>query len=290
MQSLLFDCIFLNGLTKKEEKLLFALLDWKEISTLEWTGPGGFPETKNAEVVVRRTIDVASLQTSLDWSKQPLLLGRVEAPLLKELSRSGLNYFLNLETDSLVDLPLENVPQKKDLTAVVVGPYPLLYRRIRARLRLLGWETYPCAEIGTLTERFKEFEPGLLFVDWERLDVKETVEKLRNLPQRAVFPPVIGIRDVKREGLFRDLSAGIRDFCPELYSEKEIYEILNISVFEERSEQPGFENRRRLTFEFRTGPKPTGIRVEKTKPIGFWSGRTESFKLARLLVWMDEFL
>ncbi|WP_342776119.1 hypothetical protein [Leptospira gomenensis] len=290
MQSLLFDCIFLSGLTKKEEKLFFALLEWKEISTLEWTGAAGFPEIKNGEVIVRKTIDVFSLQTALDWSKQPLLLGRIETSLLRELSLSGLDYFLNLETDSLLDLPLENVPKKKGLTALVVGPDRRLYRRIKARLRVLGWETYPCTEIGTLTERFREFEPGLLFVDWERLDVKETLEKLRNLPQRAVFPPVIGIRDVKREGLFQDLSAGIRDFCPELYSEKEIYEILNFSVLEQEKEYPRSENRRRLTFEFRTGPKPTGIRIEKTDRISPWTTRTESYKLFRLLIWMEGFL
>ncbi|EMY12684.1 hypothetical protein LEP1GSC043_1610, partial [Leptospira weilii str. Ecochallenge] len=67
MASLLFDCLFLNGLTKKEERLLFSLLDWKEISVQEWTGR--FPESNSGQIVVRKTIEIDSLQTAIDWSK-----------------------------------------------------------------------------------------------------------------------------------------------------------------------------------------------------------------------------
>ncbi|EMO09299.1 hypothetical protein LEP1GSC137_2727 [Leptospira borgpetersenii str. Noumea 25] len=114
MASLLFDCLFLSGLTKKEERLLFSLLDWKEISVQEWTEAGRFPESNSGQIVVRKTIEVDSLQTAIDWSKQPLLIGRIESFPLKKLFQQGLNYFLDLQTSQIVDIPLENVPQKKD--------------------------------------------------------------------------------------------------------------------------------------------------------------------------------
>ncbi|TGL77058.1 hypothetical protein [Leptospira yasudae] len=290
MASLLFDCLFLTGLTKKEEKLLFSLLDWKEISTQEWAGAGRFPETGSGQIVVRKSVEPDSLQTAMDWSKQPLLIGRIESALLKNLFEHGLNYFLDLNRLQIVDVPLETLPQKKELTSIVIGPDPLLYQRIRAHLKVLGWEAVPCRELTSLNDRFKEYEPGLLFVDWERTNVRETVDRLRNLPQRAVFPPVIGIRDVKRENLFQDLSAGIRDFCEDLYSEKEILEILNHSIFEPEKENFGTQPFRRMVFEFRTGSRPTGIRIEKTAPIRFSNSNLEKIKLGKILSWMSEFL
>ncbi|PJZ51749.1 hypothetical protein [Leptospira adleri] len=290
MPSLLFDCLFLNGLTKKEEKLLLSLLDWKEISFLEWASAGRFPETKSGEIVIRKSIETDSLSTALDWSKQPLLIGRIDSKLLKDLFDHGLNYFLNLESSKIVDIPLEEIPQKKGLNSMVVGPDPLLYQRIRAHLRAMGWEAYPCKELSILRDRYKEYEPGILFLDWERLNVKEAVEQLRNLPQRSTFPPVIGIRDVKRENLFQDLSMGIRDYCPELYSEKEILEILNQSLYEAERENIGAENQKRIVFEFRTGIQPTGIRIERIAPTQFSTDRLEKIKLRNLLSWMRNFL
>ncbi|AOP35355.1 hypothetical protein A0128_16810 [Leptospira tipperaryensis] len=290
MPSLLFDCIFLNGLTKKEEKLLFSLLDWKEISYLEWSSAGRFPETKKEEIVIRKSVEADSLRTSLDWSKQPLLIGRIDSKLLKELLDQGLNYFLNLESSKIIDIPLEEISFRKGLNSIVVSPDPFLYQRIRAHLRAMGWETYPCRELSILRERYKEYEPGILFVDWERLNVKEAVEQLKNLPQRSTFPPIIGIRDVKRENLFQDLSMGIRDYCQELYSEKEILEILNQSIFEPERENIGSENQKRIIFEFRTGIQPTGIRIERIAPTRFSTDRLEKIKLRNLLSWMQNFL
>ncbi|WP_061248927.1 hypothetical protein [Leptospira alstonii] len=285
MTSLLFDCLFLNGLTKKEEKLLFSLLDWKEISIQEWAGAERFPESKPGQIVVRKTIETDSLRTAIDWSKQPLLIGRMESSLLTNLFQQGLNYFLDLQTSRIIDIPLENVPRKKGLNSIVIGPDPLLFQRIRAHLKVLGWETVPCRELSALKEKFKEYEPGLFFVDWERLNVKETVNQLKNLPPRAIVPPVIGIRDVKRENLFQDLSAGIRDFCGELYSEKQIFEILNHSI---PDLDHGSENGRRLVFEFRTGIRPTGIRVEKIERTS--DSNLEKIKLKKVLDWMGELL
>ncbi|WP_078124133.1 hypothetical protein [Leptospira alexanderi] len=288
MASLLFDCLFLNGLTKKEERLLFSLLDWKEISIQEWVGR--FPESNSGQIVVRKTIEVDSLQTAIDWSKQPLLIGRIESPPLKKLFQQGLNYFLDLQTSQIIDIPLENVSQKKGLNSIVIGPDSLLFQRIRAHLKVLGWETIPCRELSALKEIFKEYEPGLFFVDWERLNVRDTVDRLKNLPQRGIFPSVIGIRDVRRENLFQDLSAGIGDFCQELYSEKEIFEILNHSIPNLESESYSSENFKRLVFKFRTGIQPTEIRVEKTAPTQFFGSHLEKIKQRKILDWMNEFL
>ncbi|MBM9501205.1 response regulator [Leptospira sp. 201903071] len=290
MPSLLFDFLFLSGLAKKEEKLLLSLLDWKEISFVEWSSGGRFPETKTGEIVIRKSIETDSLQTALDWSKQPLLIGRMESKSLGELFDHGLNYFLNLESSKIIDIPLEEIPQKKGLNALVVGPDPLLYQRIRAHLRAMGWETYPCKELSFLRDRYKEYEPGILFLDWERLNVKDAVDQLRNLPQRPTFPPIVGIRDVKRENLFQDLSLGIRDYCQELYSEKEILEILNQSIHEAERENIGSENQKRMVFEFRTGIQPTGIRIERITPTQFSTDRLEKIKLRNLLNWMRNFL
>ncbi|MBM9579310.1 response regulator [Leptospira sp. 201903070] len=290
MPSLLFDCLFLNGLTKKEEKLLLSLLDWKEISFVEWSTSGRFPETKTGEIVIRKSIESDSLQTSFDWSKQPLLIGRIDSKLLENLFNHGLNYFLNLESSKIIDIPLEDIPQKKGLNSLVVSPDPFLYRRIRAHLRAMGWETYPCKELSFLRDRYKEYEPGILFLDWERLNVKDGVEQLKNLPQRPTFPPIIGIRDVKRENLFQDLSLGIRDYCQELYSEKEILNILNHSIQGEERENIGAENQKRMIFEFRTGILPTGIRIERIAPTQFATDRLEKIKLRNLLSWMQKFL
>ncbi|QDK24252.1 MULTISPECIES: hypothetical protein [Leptospira] len=288
MASLLFDCLFLNGLTKKEERLLFSLLDWKEISVQEWTGR--FPESNSGQIVVRKTIEIDSLQTAIDWSKQPLLIGRIESFPLKKLFQQGLNYFLDLQTSQIIDIPLENVSQRKGLNSIVVGPDSLLFQRIRAHLKVLGWETIPCRELSALKEIFKEYEPGLFFVDWERLNVRDTVDRLKNLPQRGIFPSVIGIRDVRRENLFRDLSAGIGDFCRELYSEKEIFEILNHSIPNLESESYSSENFKRLVFKFRTGIQPAEIRVEKTAPTQFFGSHLEKIKQRKILDWMNEFL
>ncbi|EMO22808.1 hypothetical protein LEP1GSC168_1785 [Leptospira santarosai str. HAI134] len=290
MASLLFDCLFLSGLTKKEERLLFSLLDWKEISVQEWTEAERFPESNPGQIVVRKTIEVDSLQTAIDWSKQPLLIGRVESFPLKKLFLQGLNYFLDLQTSQIIDIPLENVPQKKGLNSIVIGPDPLLFQRIRAHLKVLGWETVPCRELSSLKEKFKEYEPGLLFVDWERLNVRDTVDRLKNMPQRGIFPTVIGIRDVKRENLFQDLSVGIGDYCLELYSEKEIFQILNHSIPDLESESYGSENFKRLVFKFRTGIQPAEIRVEKIAPTRFSGSRLEKIKQGRILDWMNEFL
>ncbi|EJO69709.1 hypothetical protein [Leptospira kirschneri] len=290
MVSLLFDCIFLNGLSKKEEKLLFSLLDWKELSVQEWTSGERFPESVSGQIVVRKNIETDSLQTAIDWSKRPILIGRIETSFLRKLFQQGLNYFLDLQTSQVVDIPLENLTQKKGLNSIVIGPDPLLFQRIRAHLKILGWETLPCRELTTLTEKFKEYEPGLLFVDWERLNVKDTVERLRNLPQRATFPPVIGIRDVKRENLFQDLSAGIRDFCQELYSEKQILGILNHSIIDLEGEGYISENYKRIIFEFRTGVRPTGMRIEKNAQVRFLGSDLEKIKLKKTLDWMNEFL
>ncbi len=269
---------------------MFSLLDWKEFSVQEWVSGGRFPESGPEQIVVRKNIEIDSLQTAIDWSKRPILIGRIETSFLRKLFQQGLNYFLNLQTSQIVDIPLENLIQKKGLNSIVIGPDPLLFQRIRAHLKILGWETFPCRELTTLTEKFKEYEPGLLFVDWERLNVKDTVERLRNLPQRATFPPVIGIRDVKRENLFQDLSAGIRDFCQELYSEKEILEILNHSIFDLQGENYISENYKRIMFEFRTGVLPTGIRIEKNAQFQFLGSNLEKIKLKKTLDWMNEFL
>ncbi|XDD49837.1 hypothetical protein AB3N59_15920 [Leptospira sp. WS92.C1] len=290
MTSLLFDCLFLSGLTKKEEKLLFALLDWKEISIVEWSHSGRFPETRPGEIILRKSVEPDSLQTALDWSKQPFLFGRIQKEFLKNLFEKGLNYFLDLETSNITDLPLETIPYKKGLTSVVIGPNPLLFQRIRAHLRALSWETYPCSDVSILKDRFREYEPGLLFVDWERLNVKETVNQLRNLPQRPIFPPVLGIRDIKRENLFQDLSMGIRDYCQDLYSEKEIFNILNQSIEEIEKENIGSENQKRLIFEFRTGIHPTGIKIERIAPTNSSSIHLEKVKLKNVLAWTQTFL
>ncbi|RHX88236.1 hypothetical protein [Leptospira stimsonii] len=290
MPSLLFDCLLLNGLTKKEEKLLLSLLDWKEISFLEWSNAGRFPETKAGEIVIRKSVESDSLQTVLDWSKQPLLIGRIDSKILKDLFERGLNYFLNLESSKIIDIPLEEIPQRKGLHSIVVSTDSLLYQRIRAHLRAMGWECYPCKDLSILKDRYKEYEPGILFLDWERMNVKEAVEQLKNLPQRPTFPPVIGIRDVKRENLFQDLSLGIRDYCQELYSEKEILEILNHSIQSGERENIGSENQKRMIFEFRTGILPTGIRIERIAPTQFSTDRLEKIKLRNLLSWMQPFL
>lgn len=179
---------------------------------------------------------------------------------------------------------------KKGLNSIVIGPDPLLFQRIRAHLKVLGWETVPCRELSSLKEKFKEYEPGLLFVDWERLNVRDTVDRLKNMPQRGIFPTVIGIRDVKRENLFQDLSVGIGDYCLELYSEKEIFQILNHSIPDLESESYGSENFKRLVFKFRTGIQPAEIRVEKIAPTRFSGSRLEKIKQGRILDWMNEFL
>ncbi|ABJ78185.1 hypothetical protein IQB76_09645 [Leptospira borgpetersenii serovar Hardjo-bovis] len=290
MASLLFDCLFLSGLTKKEERLLFSLLDWKEISVQEWTEAGRFPESNSGQIVVRKTIEVDSLQTAIDWSKQPLLIGRIESFLLKKLFQQGLNYFLDLQTSQIVDIPLENVPQKKGLNSIVIGPDSLLFQRIRAHLKALGWETIPCRELSALKEIFKEYEPGLFFVDWERLNVRDTVDRLKNLPQRGIFPFVIGIRDVERENLFQDLSIGIRDYCQDLYSEKEIFEILNHSIPALEGESYGSEKFKRLVFKFRTGIQSAEIRVEKAASTQLSDSHLEKIKQRKILGWMSEFL
>lgn len=113
MASLLFDCLFLNGLTKKEERLLFSLLDWKEISVQEWTEAGRFPESNSGQIVVRKMIEVDSLQTAIDWSKQPLLIGRIESSPLKKLFQQGLNYFFRSSNLSDHRYPVGKCSAKK---------------------------------------------------------------------------------------------------------------------------------------------------------------------------------
>ncbi len=170
------------------------------------------------------------------WSIQVQIVGRLELNEKIFATNSGLVSFWNLEKDSIQILAkgiFQNIQSPIPIDAMVWTNNEKFNHRMKSILERFSIDEVVTNNPDVALIALKEQKFDLLILDWDTcgLEPIQVIREFRNIKSnRKFFPKVIGIKDFNKMNLFKDLSIGIKDFCPVLFHPNEVIELLADSL------------------------------------------------------------
>ncbi|MCB1141668.1 MAG: hypothetical protein H7A24_13160 [Leptospiraceae bacterium] len=192
----------------------------------------GSPFLKENQILFANHADEEILYTLRDWMITTSIVGRLNESELDTLRKTDIVSFWDLNRYSLTSVlgMIANLaPNSKTSPFLLWTNSHKFNSHISSLLSLYRIPTVtansPDFALQTLTETSYE----ILILDWDYngLDTIVLIRELRKLKLSGIqIPMILGIKDFDKMNVFKDLSAGIREFCPVLFTQREIWELV----------------------------------------------------------------
>jgi CheY-like chemotaxis protein len=195
-----------------------------------------FEKLKANDVLYIPEFDNEILQEALKWSIQTQVIGRMNPKQKMEASNSGLVSFWDLNQNSIQTLCkgfFQNIISPFPIDALVWTENQKFNHRMKSLCERFSIDLVSTENPNVALIALKEQKIDLLVLDWDScgLEPIQIIKEFRNIKQtRKYFPKVLGIKDFTKMNLFKDLTLGIKDFCPVLFNPTEIIELLSDSL------------------------------------------------------------
>lgn len=230
----------------EEEKIfILACLELEKVNLIPWTRGFSIPSLVKKDVLFVDNFDRIALNEFLNWSIQVQIIGRLSYEEKRAASISGLTSFWNLDKYSIQSMTAVYFKQIEEIYPIhtlVWTDNKNFNHKIKSVLRSFSVNEITTNNVDYAFQALKEKFFDLLILDWDStgIEVIRLLREFRNIKSTLnYFPKVIGIKDFTKMNIFQDLTMGIKDFCPVLFSAAEVMDLLVDSLPIGRDELQG---------------------------------------------------
>ena len=218
--------------TEEEKEFIFACLNLEKVKTIFWSREFSIPTLKKSEVVLVESFDRLALSEFVNWSIQVQIIGRLSYEEKRAASISGITSFWNLDQYSIQSMSIGFFKRTEEIYpihALVWTDNKNFNHKIKSVLRSFSVNEMTTNNTDYAFQALREKYFDLLILDWDTagIEVIRLLREFRNIKSTLnYFPRVVGIKDFTKMNIFQDLTMGIKDFCPILFSNAEVMELL----------------------------------------------------------------
>ncbi|MBP7280563.1 MAG: hypothetical protein KBA66_03235 [Leptospiraceae bacterium] len=218
--------------TLEEKKFILASLELEKVKIIFWSREFSIPSLQKKEVIFVDSFDRSALNEFLNWSLQVQLIGRLSYEEKRAASISGLTSFWNLDKYSIQSMTsgfFKRTEEIYPIHALIWTDNKNFNHKIKSILKSFSITEVTTNNSDYAFQALKEKYFDLLILDWDTtgIEVIRLLREFKNIKSTLnYFPRVIGIKDFSRMNIFQDLTMGIKDFCPVLFSSAEVIELL----------------------------------------------------------------
>jgi DNA-binding NarL/FixJ family response regulator len=216
----------------EEKNFILASLALEKVTVIPWAKGFSIPSLKKREVIFIDSFDRVALEEFLNWSIQVQLIGRLSYEEKRSASISGLTSFWNLDKYSIESMAsgyFKRTDEIYPMHALVWTDNKNFNHKLKSVLRSFSIQEITTNNTDYAFQALKEKYFDLLILDWDTtgIEVIRLLREFRSIKSNLnYFPRVIGIKDFTKMNIFQDLTMGIKDFCPVLFSAPEVMELL----------------------------------------------------------------
>lgn len=217
----------------EEEKIfLKSYLGLIKGRIVHWSREFSFPTLKKKDVLWIDSFDRFALSECVNWSIEVQVIGRLTYEEKRAASISGVTSFWNLEKYSIQSMT-SGYFQKADeiypIHALIWTDNKNFNHKLKSILHSFSVNEIATNNSDYAFSALREKYFDLLILDWDTtgIEIIRLLREFRNIKSTLnYFPRVIGIKDFSKMNIFQDLSMGIKDFCPVLFSQAEVLDLL----------------------------------------------------------------
>jgi hypothetical protein len=270
--------IVINELSKNELDYLHALLKLMNVNNV-YTHYDLKPSSLlKGDVVILDVIYDDILKELLDWSLKIHAVGRFDTEQRNVLYQLGVTTLWDLDMYSFLEISKVFLKKFRDYYSI----HAYIWSEnmdFNKRLQSIFY-SYSIQYISSNNPDFalymlREHHYELLLLDWDLtggLEIQFTIQEIRTIKElKKQFPFVVGIKDFSKENLFNDLTLGIKEFCPMLFSYNEVIELMIRSLPFVASTTSGkvsyLEELPFLKWKYDTEKKKLGFEYSKEYPL-----------------------
>lgn len=198
---------------------------------LYWNPSDGTPYLENGQIVLVNGFSENAVSILRDWMIDISIVGRLDEPQVNFLSSTDVVSYWNLEKYSLkscIAHIASRAMANDDLSILLWTGSGKLNTSLVSLFKFyhLAAMNSGSPEMALLTLEEKDYDILVLDWDYNGLDIYRIIKELKKLrEQKTRIPLILGIKDFDKPDIFKDLSLGIKDYCPVLFTPGEVWEL-----------------------------------------------------------------
>lgn len=198
---------------------------------LYWNPNDGTPYLENGQIVLVNGFSEDTISILRDWMVDLSIVGRLEDSQIAFLSSTDVISYWNLDKYSLKSCiaHIGNRAMANDELSILLWTgSEKLNTSIVSLLKFYHLNAVNAGNPDMALLSLEEKEYDILVLDWDYngLDIHRNIKELKKLRElKTHFPLILGIKDFDKPDIFKDLSMGIKDYCPVLFTPGEIWDL-----------------------------------------------------------------
>lgn len=222
--------VIAKGLSSEEWDLLNYFIKTLGVEVIYWDSSRGEPYLHPGQILLTSEFSANSLRMGFEWALPVTVLGRLNPDEKNSLVQKRVISFWDLNEINLFSaLPYLGKKIYDEEIDVFIWTKTLVIREVFASLmKFLPLRITSTDDPNYALQALSQNVYHLMILDWDNngMEVIHLLRELRNLKtEKKMIPEILGIKDFDKMNVFKDLSAGIREFCGVLFNPEEILEL-----------------------------------------------------------------
>ncbi len=228
--------IITNNLYDAEWEFLQYALRSSGNTLLYWNNFEGIPSLDKGQILLINGFSESAINLIRDWAIDLSVVGRLSEIELEFLNTTDTISFWNLEKYSLkscISYVANRCIPDTSLKILLWTGSDRLNSLLLSLFRFysLNATNANSPELALYTLDEKDYDILVLDWDYNGMDILLLIRELRIIKNyKSNFPVIVGIKDFDKPNIFKDLSMGIRDFCPVLFNKEEVWNLFKNSL------------------------------------------------------------
>ena len=228
--------IITNNLYDAEWEFLQYALRSSGNTILYWNNFEGIPSLDKGQILLINGFSESAINLIRDWAIDLSVVGRLSEIELEFLNTTDTISFWNLEKYSLkscISYVANRCIPDTSLKILLWTGSDRLNSLLLSLFRFysLNATNANSPELALYTLDEKDYDILVLDWDYNGMDILLLIRELRIIKNfKSNFPVIVGIKDFDKPNIFKDLSMGIRDFCPVLFNKEEVWNLFKNSL------------------------------------------------------------
>lgn len=199
---------------------------------LYWNTFEGTPYLEKGQVVLVNGFSDTAITTLRDWMIDISIVGRLDEPQLSFLESTDVVSFWNLDKYTLKSCIAHiacRAMTNEELSILLWTGSSKFNSSVISFLKFynLGALNAQNPELALFTLEEKNYDIVILDWDYNGFEIHKTIRELKRIKElKTPFPLILGIKDFDKPDIFKDLSMGIKDYCPVLFTHGEVWNLL----------------------------------------------------------------
>lgn len=195
-----------------------------------------FSKFSSNQVIFLDKYDEFLIQDFLEWSIDIICVGDFDEITQRDMYNKGITSYWDTNSitfNQIVSCFGLQYKIQPMIHCLIWTNETVSLRILQSILEKFGVNVFPASQAELSLFKLSETDFDLVIVDWDHagLDILLIMEEFKTIKQKKkFFPTVLGIKDFQNLNLYRDLSAGIKEFSPALFSVQEMIHLLIQSV------------------------------------------------------------